>query len=372
MNIVLDSYRGKILLRRSATKKVPAFVADIDVGFPIESFDSQTKAVMELFKREEANELKAEPRNSLVIPNFGIGFGTFELPALSRFKMKDVFSTKFKSSFPNFESYYVSEHEYDRNSNGSVYFYSFARKEGIEQVLAAFKNNGVSIGAVDYFASAYASGMNANNPFPLATLIVGENSSELIVSKGKTVLSVMGLGYGSALLLDGENYMNSGVNPNNDKARQFAGFAMDNFAKKVVFSDENITKTDPNRGLSFAKPKETRVLKDDVLATYNIKNNFRRFHSAILDTLAYFSEAPWFLPLNEVFLVANQEVEQKLNDVAEEASGVVFVGLPVKGLEPLAEMPVSQNKLFKSGIQKERRGFDWKKFLTLEIGKKKA
>ena len=113
-------------------------------------------------------------------------------------------------------------------------------------------------------------------------------------------------------------------------------------------------------------------MKDEMLASYQIKNNFRKYHALIGDIISHFSNAPWFLPLMEIKTFASEEVLSRLNELSPQSGDLVFTHGDFPTLMNMFESPVAKNPLFDSGIRKERRMFDWRKLLTMEIGKKKA
>ena len=371
MNLIIDALRNRICLSEEGTKKESGIAFSADFPFALKTAENQTKALTELLKNEEAKPLFSAKNVSLLLPDDGIGFGTFEVPALSKRKAQDVFDTRFKVSYPDFADYYVYSEEYERSSSGCLYFYTFAKKGPVEQVTSMLKSQNISVGSVGFFSAHIAGSSDAKNVYPKATLFMGKENAELIITKGATVLFAYDFGYGSSLLLDGETFLDSAYHPEHDRSSQFAGFAAENFANQVAFTDENIGKTDPTVGFSVSRPKELRIMKDEVLGNYKIKNNFRKFYSLVADILARYASAPWFLPLFEVELFAPESIAAGLEELGK-AEGVHFKLCAEESWNAILERPVTEARLFKSAVKKERRKFDWRKFLTMEIGKKKA
>lgn len=372
MNLVIDPFRDKILLYNAGNKKIPDFWYKKDFDYSLEPLQNQQKALTELVKDDDSLREKLSKGVNVVIPDDGVGFGMFDLPPLSRFKLKDVFNTRFKSSYPNFESFNVNEYEYERNANGALYFYTFCKKERILGLSSALKGIGSSLLNVEYYASAYAFRNDPKALFPHATLFLGKKNAELILTKGRNVLYIHEFGYGYEWLNRGADYIESAYLPHNDKALQFSSFATENFAKKVAFSDENIEKTASSNSFVLPSPKEVRIMKGEVLTNYLVRNAYRKFYALIADVASRFAGAPWFLPINVIDVVSEDGIAPQLNAIEKEEGGLTFNALGAEAFDHLAKGDISQNPLFNSGVKKERRKFDWKKLLTMEIGKKKA
>ena len=386
MNLLIDPYHNRILLYEERPKKEPPFFYERVFDYSLWEIENQAKAIIEISQDENAKPETPKKESffgpllkyfvpqglSLIIPDSGIGFGTFDLPSLNWFKMNDVFFTRFKSSYPNFESFYVSKYEYERNNSGSTYFYSFFKKERMDRLTSALKAGNVEVGSIDYLSSAYALHNQAAGVYPKATLFVGEDNSELVITKGRNVLHIHEFGYGSKLLLSGETYMESAYQHKYEKAVEFSAFATENFAKKIAFTDENIGKTDTSNTFKVSAPRETRILKDDVLRTYNAKNNVRRYYALVADTLSYYSKAPWFLPISEVQVVGGGILTAMLAETAKGQGDIGFIEVGEGLYKDIVSGKIKANKLFRSRVKKERRTFDWKKLLTMEIGRKKG
>ena len=371
MNIFIDSLNNMIHIGAPGTKKTKPFYFSMEFEYPLSTVDNQIKAVHEFLQAEEAGILAKQKSNSLILPDLSIGFGSFEFPALSKFKMKDVFDTRFKVCFPNYASLNVVRYEYDRSSKNAVWFFTIVKKEVIEKFTQAFKEEKVSVKSFDFYAHHVVANVEDKDPYPIATLIIGANDSELLVTKGSQVNSVSSFGYGSEDLLNGTEFFDSAYSHDNERARRYSGLAKEIFSHRVDMTDENIAITDPKNGISFARPREIRVLKGDVLETYTIKNNFRKFISRVIDVAFSYSVAPWFMPLTEIKVVCSEEVFQHLAVITEERAGVTLVKSDFELGEFLVR-EVKHNSLFSgTGIAKERRKIDWAKFFSMEIGKKK-
>jgi len=371
MNLFIDSFHQRICFFSGPLKKEAPLFFEMAFPYPLLTPENQLKALTEFLTKEETRPLFESKRVDLLLPDSGIGFGAFELPALSKGKALDAFNTRFKVSYPNFEAFYVTQEEYERSKNGCLYFYTFVKKVRIDQVTAMLKTRNIAVGSVNFFAGHLARISDPKNIYPKATLIVGEDNAELIITKGHTALFVYDFGYGARSILNGEQFFDSSYHPAHDRSSQYAGFAEKNFASKIPFTDENIAKTDPKAGFSVSRPKELRIMKDEILANYVIKNNFRKVYALIGDILARYASAPWFLPLTEIDTYAPGEIVSGLTDIGE-SENLVFKSCDGDAWQAIYKHTISNHRLFGSAIKKERRKFDWREFLTMEIGKKKA
>lgn len=370
MNILICSFDSSIKIGRMATKKMPAYFYEEKFDFPLTNIENQLKALANFFNKQEAMVLSSETSNDLVITDEAIGFGTFDLPKLSRFRVKDVFNTTFKMNFPNYKDYYMDSYEFNRNENGSVFFYSLLKKDNINRLIEFFKSKSVSIRNIDYFANNYVSSFESKSIYPIATLLIGSNFSELIISKGGSVLSINSFDYGADQLMDGSQYFYSSYGYQNDISKKYAGFVKENFATKEIVTDENILKTDASKGLNATLPKEVRVLKNQVLYNYNIKNNIRKYYTMLLDITQFYSSSPWFLPLGEIKIVCSDEFYNVLSANVEGYQDIKFIRSE-HDVTKLTEATINKNKLFSSSLKAERKKIDWKKFFTMDLGKKK-
>ena len=371
MNLIIDSLHDQIRFYSPATKKEPSISFAMDFPYSLSSTDNQIKALTDFLKKEEVKPLVDSKTIDLLLPDNGIGFGTFDIPALSKRKALDVFDTRFKLSYPNFEEYCVFNEEYERNADGCLYFYTLVKKSRIDQISSMLKSQNLFISSISFFAAHLAKLSQTKVVYPKATLLIGKDHAEMIITKGKTVLFVYDFGCGFASLLQGEEFFDSAYHLSHERSSQFAGFAAKNFASKIPFTDENIGKTDPQSGFYISRPRGLRIMKGEVLANYVVKNNFRKFYALIGDVLAHYASAPWFLPLTEIEIYAPEEVVMGLEELGK-ADGIHFNANDEAAWNAILEHDIAGHRLFKSGIKKERRSFDWRKLLTMEIGKKKA
>ena len=368
MNIVIDILFNSIYLAREQTKKAPRYFHVKKYDYALDNAQNIEKAFTDLLKDDESNILKNES-NSLIIGDENIGFGLVELPPLSRFKVKDVFNTRIKMAFPDYKDYFLDSFELEKTQNNITYFYAICRKEYVNRIINLLKQNSISVKKVDFFANYYANGHENKSAFPVISLFIGDKNSELIISKGKHVLSINILDYGEDLLLSGNEYLHSSYAYKNDKAYQYSKFIKDNFASKEIATDENIEKTSVLDAMDYAKPKELRILKDGSLNKYNIRTNARKYCSMIEDLISYYSGSPWFIPTKEIKVMCSNEMFNLLESV-DEFKHIKLIKNELT-MDEIVFKDVDANVLFSSSIKGERRKIDWSKFLTFEIGKKK-
>ena len=370
MNLLISSLDNSIKLYRSPNKKVTELFHEQYFDFSLSSLSGQLKALSEFFKTEESHLLKNEQSLNLIIDDNQIGFGTFNLPRLSVFKVKDVFDTRFKVNFPNFADYYMNSYEMLKNQDGSVFFYTICKKKNVDEIKTFFKGQSLNIHNITFFSDYYVSYLDSKTSFPTATLIVGQKNSLLIISKNTTLLSVNTFDYGENILLSGQEYLHSSYFYGNIDAKKYGGFIKENFATKEPVTDEGINKTDPQKGMSLSSPKETRILKGQSLSNYYIKNNIKKYCAMVMDVAEYYSSSPWFLPIGEINIMCSDEFYEHLQTIDNRDMNINFFRLN-QDLRMVLTKEVTNNKLFKSVVKGERRKIDWAKFFTLEIGKKK-
>ena len=116
-------------------------------------------------------------------------------------------------------------------------------------------------------------------------------------------------------------------------------------------------------------PIQMRVYREK---NYKIKNNIRKLYAWLADNIFFYAGAPYFLPLKEVSVYGDIETMRLLE--ASPKEGELFE-LQYQGeFDPILLLgkDFRGDPLFTTGVRKERRSFDWKKFLSMEIGKKKA
>ncbi len=372
MKIIINQFDNKIKLVREASKKQEAFSFEMDVPYQLNTYKTKAKAIQELLTKEEAKELKNDKVNSLLLSDNVIGFGLFELPNLAKNKTKDVFETRFRLNFPNFNDYFFDSIELSKDQKKVFYFYKFAKRDNVNKILNLFKTNGININNVNTFSSLFASEDKDANAYPIATLVIGEYDSELIITKGNTVFSVNIFGYGRKVLLNSKEYLNSGYNFNNNEALSFSGFMKNHFLSNEPIEDENILNVKPEDGLSYTSPKELRLLKEGILDQYIVKNNFRKFYARVTEIIDFYSKEPWFFPLKDINVIGGEEVLNYLTEASKEEKIYHFVDLGIS-FDTLFEKEIKDCALFKKKgkVKGERRKIDWKAFLNMEIGKKK-
>ena len=371
MKIIINQFDNKIKLVREANKKQEAFTFEMDVPYQLNTYKAKAKAIHELLTTEEAKELKNEKSNSLLLSDNVIGFGLFELPNLAKNKTKDVFETRFRMNFPNFNDYFFDSMEFSKDQKKVFYFYKFAKRDNVNKILSLFKTNGINISYVNVFSSLFVTDDKDSNAYPIATLVIGDYDSELIISKGNTVFAVNIFGYGKITLLNDKEYLNSAYNFNNDEALSFSGFMKNHFLSNDPIEDENILNVKPEDGLSYTAPKELRLLKENILEQYVIKNNFRKYYARVTEIIDFYSKEPWFFPLKEINVIAPEEVLTHLVEASKEDKLLHFIDQAIT-FDALFEKEIKDCALFKKGkVKGERRKINWKAFLNMEIGKKK-
>lgn len=90
----------------------------------------------------------------------------------------------------------------------------------------------------------------------------------------------------------------------------------------------------------------------------------------LLDITQFYSSAPWFLPLGEIKIVCSDEFYNVLSANVEEYQDIKFIRSE-HDVTKLTEATINKNKLFSSSLKAERKKIDWKKFFTMDLGKKK-
>ena len=370
MNLLVSSLDNSIKIYKAPSKKTESFFDEAFFDFSLSSPAGQLNALSDFFNSEISKPVKDEQSIDLIIDDSAIGFGTFNLPRLSMFKVNDVINTRFKINFPNYKDYFMSHYELLKNENGSVYLYSICKRKLIDDYKDFFKGHNVSIHNITFFSDYYISFLNSKTDFPLATLIVGQNNSLLIISKNTVLLSVNTFDYGDKSLLSGEEYLHSPYFSNNVESKKYSCFVKEHFATKDVVTDDAVKKSDPNKALSTSLPKETRILKGNSLINYYIKNNIKKYCSMVLDVTSFYSSSPWFLPIGDINVICSDIFYEHLSEFEKSNENIKFNRLNYD-MKTIMTKDVVNNKLFKSVVKGERRKIDWKKFFTMEIGKSK-
>ncbi len=370
MNILINPFLNTIDIYKAGTKKEPEYSFSYAFNCPIYKKEDVLNVIIEFSKEEEFKKLAEESSNVLIIPDFFIAYGLFELPMVSRFKIMDIFNTRFKMCYPNYTHLYYSAFQYEKKTDGLLYFYSISKKDFIDEIINLFTSNGVKVKSINYFGKVYNKFVVKDSTFPTATLIVGEYYSELIITRNERVISNTIFNYGSGLILTGKEYIQSGSNIHNDESLKYSVFIKENFATKNIISDENIMKTAANSDSFFPKPRETRIIKEPALSNYNKKNNIRKFYCSIADLVDFYGASPWFLPLHEIDVICDDEFYDEFINLTKDYRNLEFKRKDVD-LSKCVNFPIEKDELFNKTMSGERRKIDWAKFLTFEIGKKK-
>jgi len=321
---------------------------------------------------DKGQYLKKGEENSLIIPDSFVGFSYFNLPPFSKIRLKDVFEIKFRSSYPNFADLYMNYFEYSRSKTGTVYFYSIARKESIKKIQDLFGQHNIKLSAINYFSKYIANYLTRDrNKYPHAVLIIGKANSEIIIHNGRSPVCASVLDYGLDVITNQYKFLDSPYNGDNKISHRYANFVKENFASKTaVVSDENIMKFDADPALFSQKPRELRVLKDELLENYTVKNNMRKFYSRVADVFDYYSHEPFFHPIKEVIVFCDKDFFPEFVGSINEFSEYSF-NFFSDDICSCFVTPTKTSTLFKRGLAKERKKLDWKKFFSMDIGKKK-
>ena len=373
MTLFIDALNNAILVFQKAGKKGPGIFRRKEYSFPLNDFDNQKKAIADFLTSQEGIPLFGAKNVDVVLSDLHVGYGSFELPSLSHFKVRDAFETRFKLCYPQFQGMFVHSEEYERTNASVMVQYEFAQKKEFDEIIGLLRNNNVSVANIDYFSSHFIAKPNKSNAFPQVTLVMGLGDSEVIISKGNQILCTYFIGYGTSRLDSGLDYISSPYFMDNELACRFAGYTKGNFASRSALSDDSINRTDPESGLSFAMPKETRILRGESLENYYVKNGYRKLVSIVTDIMLRYSDTPYFIPSSEIKVIGQDVSTSHLLEASKEYETVRFIPHRFDLMAGLEES-VGANPLFNSGVKKERRRFDWSKFLTMEIGggRKKA
>ena len=369
MNIYFNLFDNSVILFEKSSGKDSDFIFEKTFDYPISKKDNVGKVVTELLSLNELEILKSSKSVSLILGDDVVGYGLFNLPHLSPFKVNDVITTRLKMNFPNYNKYYFSYSIFEKRREENSYFYSFASIEIVNNYIDLFEKNGVHILNVDYFANTFLSNFKATN-FPVARLFIGKNRSELVIYKGDLVVSVNEIEYGTDDLNSGELYIHSAFNRKNEEALKYSSYIKANFASKEIVNDDAILSTNEEDALVFSKPRELRILKDASLEAYSKKNNLRKYMTMLFDLVDFYSSSPWFLPIKDIETYCkDDELFDSLSNFAKDYE-YTFVRGDLNHLNTYKN-EISYNKLFKSKFKAERKKIDWGKFFSMEIGKKK-
>ena len=368
MNIYFNLFNNSIILYEKAVGKEPEFFFEKDFDYPISKKDNVSKAITELISLKECEILKTAKTVNIITGDDIVGFGLFNLPQISPFKVNDVISTRFKLNFPDFDKYYFTYSLFEKKHEENTYFYSFANKEVVNTYSDIFEKNGIHITNVDYYANSFPNVAKGAN-FPVARLFIGKDISEVVIYKGDLVVSIYKIDYGYEELSREDIYLDSGYNKDNEDALKYASFIKANFASKELVNDDSILKEDPTGALNFSKPRELRVMKEDSLGAYRKKNNIRKYCSVVFDVIDFYSSSPWFLPIKDIETYCEPELLESLSAFASKYEYNFIKG--DNSLLDTYKNDITSNKLFKSKLKGERKKIDWGKILSMEIGGKK-
>lgn len=369
MNIFINLFENKISLYGKNSKK-EEFTYDFVWDKKVENNEDILAMVADFMQTEESKVLQKEIRNVLILPDSLIGYAYFEFPHFSKFKMKDIFNTRFKSSFPNFTDFYASYYEYERTSSKVSVIYTMAKIALIDNIRSVFKTYQVNIHSLTFFASALFEDGNKKNLIPSIRVKVGSYRSEIVIMKGPTIVNIITIPYGKDYILDGGKYVYSPYQSHDSRVMKYISFIEKNYMIQTPVTDDNINADESTEEDFFSKPRELRILKDQPLEHYNLKNSARKFYSLVSDVIDTYSQAPYFLMFGDVKLDSDEEFFRYFTAIIQSYSEYTFVKEPKEEKKVFVEM-VKNNSLFGKALKEERRKFDWSKFLSLEIGGRK-
>ena len=370
MNILINAISRTIVLYRPASKKVEPIYKVFSFSYPLSSNQNKIKAIDLMLNSDVTSLLSNEQTNTLIIADDALFNGIVTLPSFSKGKTKDAFETKLKINFPNFQDYYVSYDEYERNQNSTLVCYTIANSKCIDELKDAFKHHNVLINNVDYFGNLVASKYGNQNNYPKVVVCVGDYETEVIVLKGQTVIGTSLIELGQKQLLDKSKLFDSTYNIDNEESLKYASFHKIHFDTKDLLTDEIINKSLIHESFKGTEPREARILKDSALENYHLKTNFKKYHSQIMDVVEYYTKAPYFLPVNQISVFATDEFFGNL--LLANSDEHLKYKQEQDSLKNLLNEYIEDNPLFSSKLSnKVRRKIDWAKLLTMEIGKKK-
>jgi len=368
MNVFLNLFSNSISVVSTANKKMPV---RFELSFPysIKTTESKIKAINEVLGNEQMKKITNDKNVSLIISDDMVFISHMSFPSFSSKKLSDAFETKFKISYPNFESYFLHYSHYEKTNANSIILYSMANADNINKIKDAFAHNNLEVKNIQYFSNVVTSLSQLKKDAITIKLFVGSENSEVIISKGGTVIGHSIINLGENLLKDKE-YLDSSYNYQNDIAKKYASFHKTNFDSKDILTDELIQKNEIHVDYIYSKPREVRVIKDDQQTLYNQKQNYRKFHGQIMDIVEYYTKAPWFFPIREIRVSASDEVFESL--VAANQDQEIAYTKGSQSIDSIVSVELVNDKLFTNILkQKERRKIDWAKILSMEIGKKK-
>lgn len=332
---------------------------------------NKLKAINELKDDEEFNRLPKGKSNDLILPNDLVGFGSVDIPSINkRRNEKDIFLTQFRLAFPNYKDYYVDSFELSRTDNNVSYLYAFSKISVINQFKDAFNSLELPISNVTTLNQMFISLDKGQNAFPQIYLSIGKYNSELFIIKDNHVLSNNIIGFGEEELNGGTRYLYSAYNIDNKKALSFSEYIKNSLSSNKDVSEEELLSFDLDKATHYNEPKQMRLLKDQALKQYLIKNAYTKYYARIIDILKFYSAAPYYIPTNNINVLASDEVYTSLAQIANDDQSVSLTYIK-PDIRTLSSLRMTNNALFNTSIKEERKKFDWKAFFNMEIGKKK-
>ena len=140
MNIYFDLFENSVVLFEKSSSKDPDFAFEKSFDYPISKKDNVGKVITELMSLKEVEGLKTSKSNSLIIGDDVVGFGLFNLPHLSPFKVNDVITTRLKMNFPDYKKYYV-KYDFDFLNEDINFILIDVFYNNVMNILENVKNN---------------------------------------------------------------------------------------------------------------------------------------------------------------------------------------------------------------------------------------
>ena len=365
MTIFIDILNNAILFLKG---NAPLYKKEYDYSLSI--FDNKVKAIYELQNDEGFKMLNKGKGNDLVLSDDLVGFGNFDVPTINKRNEKDIFLTQFRLAFPNYLNYYVSSFELSRSDKHVNYLYSFMKIEYLDILVSAFNNVGVDIANKNTFNQLVMSNGKNNNPYPRIFLVIGKYNSEIFITKGNNIIANNFFSLGEEELDTGNEYLYSAYNRNNKEALSFSGFIKNSLSSNKDVHEDEILAFDSDSAVKYNEPKQIRLLRDQSLKQFLVKNNYKKYYSRIIDFLNYYKGAPYFIPVNNTTVISSLETFNNLNEISKEDNTLSLTHNEFS-YSLFNNQKINNNPLFSSRLKQERRKIDWKAFFNMEIGKKK-
>lgn len=370
MNIVFDLLNNCVVAASIQTKKDPLKIVTKTFSYSLNTPENKVKALNEVLNSQDILQFNNDLTVSLLMSDDILFTGCMQFPPFSGGKLYDAFETRFKICYPNYTSYYLNYSVFEKNNANSMVLYSIAKAKLIEDLKNIITKHNKTVKSIDYLSDLFKQNNKTKTEAINAKLLVGEANMELLIFKGKTLISSNFIELGTKVLFEESPYLDSTYNINSDLAYKYSSLHILNYETKDSVNDESIRNAQINDSLNFSDPREVRLLKGDSLANYCLRQNIRRVHAHILDVVQHFSQTPWFFPIHEVEVVGDKRVLEQLLDVEGEKE-INYIQSEIN-IENFFRKEIPNNVLFTKILkQKERRKIDWQKFLSMEIGKKK-